>query len=129
MVPQPKNFYMYAYCVVCYWVIAASHVRSVLISLQTITLLMMIQNAQWTMSFIYSRKCFFYMTYESDIIQYSNPLVPNSWPTKLKYMYNLSNLLVDQMGKTHTENSSFIYCGAKCLIQCLQPETIFLHID
>ncbi len=44
---------MYIYCVVCYHVIAASYVRSV-ISLHTITLLMMIQNAQWTTSSLYS---------------------------------------------------------------------------
>ncbi len=48
---------MYIYCVVCYRVIAAPYVRSVL-SLHTVTLLMMIRNAQWTMSSLYSLKYF-----------------------------------------------------------------------
>ncbi len=45
---------MYVYCVVCYRVIAAPYVRSVVISLHIVTLLMMIRNAQWTMSSHYS---------------------------------------------------------------------------
>ncbi len=38
---------MYIYCMVCYCVKAAPHV-SVVVSLHTITLLMMNENAQWT---------------------------------------------------------------------------------
>ncbi len=49
---------MYIYCVFCYHVIAAPYVRSVVMSLHTITLLMMIQNTQWTISSLYSLKYF-----------------------------------------------------------------------
>ncbi len=42
----------YIYCVVYYCVITALNVRSVVMSLHTITLLM--TNAKWTMSFLYS---------------------------------------------------------------------------
>ncbi len=49
---------MFLYFVVCYGVIAAPYVRSVLISLHTVTLLMMIWIAQWTMSSLYSLKFF-----------------------------------------------------------------------
>ncbi len=44
----------YVYCMVSYRVIAAPYVRSVVNSLHTITLLMVIRNAQWTMSSLYS---------------------------------------------------------------------------
>ncbi len=36
---------MYVYCVVCNRVVAASYVKSVVMSLHTVTLLMTIQNA------------------------------------------------------------------------------------
>ncbi len=45
---------MYIYCMVCYHEIAAPYVRSVVLSLHTVTILMTIQNAQWTMMFLYS---------------------------------------------------------------------------
>ncbi len=48
---------MYIYCMFCYHVIATPYVRSV-VSLHTVTLLMMTQNAQWTMSYLYSLKVF-----------------------------------------------------------------------
>ncbi len=41
---------MHIYCVVCYRVIAAPYVRSVVMSLNPVILLMTIPNAQWTMS-------------------------------------------------------------------------------
>ncbi len=41
---------LHVYCVVCYRVIAAPYVRSVIMFLHTVTLLMTIRNAQWTMS-------------------------------------------------------------------------------
>ncbi len=44
----------YIYCVVCYRMIAVPYVRSVVISLNTVTLLVMIRNARWNMSFLYS---------------------------------------------------------------------------
>ncbi len=50
--------YMYIYCVVCHHVIAAPYVRRVGVSLHTVTLLMTIQNVQWTMSSLYSLKLF-----------------------------------------------------------------------
>ncbi len=49
---------MYVYCVLCYRVIAAPCVTSVVVPLHTITLLMTIQNDQWTMSSLYSIKSF-----------------------------------------------------------------------
>ncbi len=50
---------MYLYCVVCYCVIAAPYVRSV-VSLHIVTLLMMIRNAQWTMRSLYSLTFFLF---------------------------------------------------------------------
>ncbi len=59
----------YIYCMVCYQVIAAPYVRSAVMSLHTVALLMSIQNAQWTMSSLYSLKCFFHAdTYLHDDI-------------------------------------------------------------
>ncbi len=46
----------YKTCMVCYRVIAAP--SSVVMSLHTVTLVMMIQNAQWTMSSLFSLKFF-----------------------------------------------------------------------
>ncbi len=43
----------FVYCVICYCVIAAPYVRSVVMSLHTVILLMTIRNVQWTMSFLY----------------------------------------------------------------------------
>ncbi len=45
---------MYVYCVVYYCIIAASYVRSVIVSWHTVTLLV----AQWPMISLYSLKCF-----------------------------------------------------------------------
>ncbi len=45
---------MYVYCVVCYHVIVAPYVRSVVLSLHIVTLLMMIRKALWTMRLLYS---------------------------------------------------------------------------
>ncbi len=45
---------MYIYCMVYYRLIAAPCVRSVVMSLHTITLLMLIWNTQWTTSCLYS---------------------------------------------------------------------------
>ncbi len=42
------------YCMVYYRVIAASYIRSVVVSLHTVTLLMIIRNTQWIMSSLYS---------------------------------------------------------------------------
>ncbi len=50
--------FMYIYCMVCYCVIAAPYVRSIVVSLHTVTLLMMSSNAQYTMSFHYSLQFF-----------------------------------------------------------------------
>ncbi len=44
--------------IVCYRVIADPYVRSVVVSLHTITLLMMIPNTQWTMRSLYPLKFF-----------------------------------------------------------------------
>ncbi len=49
---------MYIYRVICYCVIAPPHVRSVVMSLHTVTLLTMIQNIQWTTRSLYSQKFF-----------------------------------------------------------------------
>ncbi len=40
---------MYIYCVVCYHVIAALYVRSIVMTLPIVKLFVMIWNAQWTM--------------------------------------------------------------------------------
>ncbi len=49
---------MYVYCMVCYCVIAAPYVRSVVVTIHTVTLLITIQNALWTKSSLYSLKFF-----------------------------------------------------------------------
>ncbi len=46
----------YIYCMTYYWVIAAPYVRSVVVSLHTVTRLMTIQATQWTMSSLYFLK-------------------------------------------------------------------------
>ncbi len=56
---------MYVYCMVYYRVIAVPYVRTVVMSLYTVTLLKMIRNAQWTMSFHYSLKVFLTYAYTS----------------------------------------------------------------
>ncbi len=51
----------YIYCMVCYHVIAAPCVRSVVVSLHNVARLMMIQNIHWTMSSLYSLTCFLWL--------------------------------------------------------------------
>ncbi len=55
-------------CVVCYCVIAAPYVRSV-VSLHTVTLLMTIWNTQWTISSLYSLRLFF--TYHYHVLLFA----------------------------------------------------------
>ncbi len=49
---------MYVYCVVCYCVIVAPYVRSVVMSFHIVTHLIMIWNADWTMRSLYSLSFF-----------------------------------------------------------------------
>ncbi len=67
---------MYVYCVVCYHVIADTYVRSVVMSLHTITLLTTIWNAQWIMSSLLLPKVIF-LTYNmyKELSLYASPLI------------------------------------------------------
>ncbi len=47
---------MYVYRVVCYRAISAPYLKCVVESLHVVTLLMMIQYAQWTLNSLYSLK-------------------------------------------------------------------------
>ncbi len=47
---------MYIYCVVCYHVIATPYLRSVFVTLDIVTILITIQNSQWTIHSTYSLK-------------------------------------------------------------------------
>ncbi len=61
-------------CVVCYCVIAAPYVRSV-VSFHTFTVLMTIMNAQWTMSSIYSLNVFLSVSI-SETYHYQYHIIP-----------------------------------------------------
>ncbi len=77
---------IYVYCKVWYRVIAASYVRSAVISFYTITLLMIIWNDHWTtMNYLYSLKVFL-----THICQ-AQPK-GSWWPSSREYVY-LSTVL------------------------------------